>query len=69
PQEPVFFGDEVTLRVDVTNNGPDTAKNVVTTIQLSPGLQFIPEHSSGFDNFTGGLLDGFTITTTTAVLV
>ena len=69
PQEPVFFDDEVTLRVDVTNNGPDTAKNVVTTIQLSPGLQFIPEHSSGFDNFTGGLLDGFTITTTTAVLV
>jgi uncharacterized repeat protein (TIGR01451 family) len=69
PQEPVFFGDEVTLRVDVTNNGPDTAKNVVTTIQLSPGLQFIPEHSSGFDNFTGGLLDGFTITTVTAVLV
>jgi len=69
PQEPVFFGDEVTLRVDVTNNGPDTAKNVVTTIQLSPGLQFIPEHSSGFDNFTGGLLDGFTITTITAVLV
>ena len=68
PQEPVFFGDEVTLRVDVTNNGPDTAKNVVTTIQLSPGLQFIPEHSSGFDNFTGGL-DGFTITTITAVLV
>ena len=69
PQEPVFFGDEVTLRVDVTNNGPDTAKNVVTTIQLSSGLQFIPEHSSGFDNFTGGLLDGFTITTMTAVLV
>ncbi len=69
PQEPVFFGDEVTLIVDVTNNGPDTAKNVVTTTQLSPGLQFIPEHSSGFDNFTGGLLDGFTITTMTAVLV
>jgi len=69
PQEPVFFGDEITLRVDVTNNGPDTAKNVVTTIQLSPGLQFIPEHSSGFDKFTGGLLDGFTITSITAVLV
>ena len=69
PQEPVFFGDEVTLRVDVTNNGPDIAKNVVTTIKLSAGLQFIPEHSRGFDNFTGDLLDGFTITTITAVLV
>lgn len=68
PQEPVFFGDEVTLRVDVTNNGPDTAKNVLTTIKLSPGLQFIPDHSRGFDNFTESL-DGFTITAMTLVLV
>ena len=39
--DPVTEGDDVTYTVSVTNNGPDTASNVVLTDNLPGGVSFI----------------------------
>jgi uncharacterized repeat protein (TIGR01451 family) len=39
--DPVTEGDDVTYRVDVSNNGPDTAENVALTDNLPGGVTFV----------------------------
>ena len=39
--DPVTEGDDVTYRVDVSNNGPDTAESVVLTDNLPGGVTFV----------------------------
>jgi uncharacterized repeat protein (TIGR01451 family) len=39
--DPVTVGDDVTYMVNVSNNGPDTAQNVVLTDNLPGGVTFV----------------------------
>ena len=55
--DPVTEGDDVTYTVNVSNNGPDTAENVVLTDNLPGGVTFVsatPEQ--GVCNEAGGVV-------------
>ncbi|HII84296.1 MAG TPA: DUF11 domain-containing protein [Methanobacterium subterraneum] len=50
----VNFGDQICVFVTATNNGPDTANNVVVNISLPTGF-FYSSHSGGIYNPTTGV--------------
>ncbi len=55
--DPVLVGDNVTYTVTVTNNGPETAENVVMTDNLPNGISFVSANpSQGSCNQAGGLV-------------
>ena len=47
------LGDTVTWTIDVVNNGPDTAENVVVADALPPGVTFLTASSDQFDAESG----------------
>ena len=54
PTDPVTAGDTTTFQLTVANNGPSTARNVVVTGQLPPGLIPVLGSSQGACTFNAG---------------
>lgn len=66
---PIYYGDEITYTINVTNHGPDTAHGVNLTDILPDGLEFKSSEASlgSYDSSTGrwiigDLTDGATAT-------
>ncbi len=47
------IGDQVTFQIEVVNDGPDAASNLVVLDSLPAGLSFLSSNSMSFDDETG----------------
>ena len=54
PSDPVVAGTTTTLGLQVRNNGPSVARNVVVTGQVPPGLIPVIGSSQGFCTYNAG---------------